>query len=86
MCKNGTVANTATWNVDDDCFLSITPTNLIITRKMGAKSQDIALFLQEMDERFAVQSRTAFKIFDSFGDEKNLIFKVYITPSSDVTK
>lgn len=78
MCKNGTLANTNTLAVDDDCVLSITIDDIIIGRKNDSAILDIILMLTEMEKRFALQSHTAFKIFDTFGDTKDLIFKVTI--------
>lgn len=74
MCKNGTLSSSA--NIDDDCALSVTVNDQIITRRSDPKNKNIEMMLQELDERFAAQTHTSFKIFDTFGSTKDLIFKV----------
>ncbi|KRT83232.1 hypothetical protein AMK59_4563, partial [Oryctes borbonicus] len=78
MCRNGTIANNSL-NIDNNCALSVTINDQIVARKNDKKNRDIEMMLQELDERFAAQTHTSFKIFDNFGRIKDLIFKVSIT-------
>lgn len=80
MCKNGTLTANPS-KVDDDCALSVTINDQVVVRKSDSKNKDIELMLQEFDDRFAVQTHTAFKVFDVFARGYNLIFKVGSTCS-----
>ncbi|GJQ72839.1 hypothetical protein Trydic_g1488 [Trypoxylus dichotomus] len=74
MCRNGTLTNN-TLNIDNNCALSVTINDQIVARKNDPKNRDIEMMLQELDERFAAQTHTSFRIFDRFGRTKDLIFK-----------
>lgn len=74
MCQNGSLATTLP--IDDNCAFSVTIDDVIIGRRNNKKAKDIVLLLEELDQRFALQSRSPFKIFDMFGESKDLIFKV----------
>ncbi|KAI4459547.1 transferrin [Holotrichia oblita] len=73
LCQNGTL--TTALPIDDNCALTVTIDDVIIGRKHDKKTKDIVLLLEELDQRFALQSRSPFKIFDMFRGNKDLIFR-----------
>nr|XP_022919639.1 transferrin-like [Onthophagus taurus] len=75
MCKNGTFSTLDAFNVDEGCYLSTLTTSEVITRINDPLNKDIQLALLQYDEWFAAKTHTPFRLFDSFNNTKDLLFK-----------
>ena len=74
LCKNNTLASHPGFDVDDNCYLSITTTSEVVTRRDDELNNDISLALAEFEYRFNLKS--PFKLFDDFNGKKDLLFQV----------
>lgn len=76
MCRNGSLTQNLGLNVDEDCYLSTTPADVIVARHNDKKNINLKVMLGEADERFGRNSKYPFKLFGEFNDISNLLFKV----------
>ncbi|KAL5276388.1 hypothetical protein ACFFRR_001925 [Megaselia abdita] len=72
ICRNGSLAQTTGFNVDDACMLTIIVDGEIMVRR-GVDHNGVVHALTALDKYF--QSEPDFKMYNIFNGKKNLLFK-----------
>lgn len=74
MCANGSMANRAGFDVDDNCPLTTIVDGEIVVAPQNKKTDGIINALMSFDKYF--QNDPDFKMYNIFAGHKNLLFKV----------
>lgn len=79
LCRNGSLAGYTGFNIDDNCALSITIDSEVVGRRDDSKirASDTTLALLKLEDwlGYRPDSRRAIRIYDSFTDYSDLLFK-----------
>lgn len=74
MCANGSIANRAGFDVDENCPLTTIVDGEIVVAPQNKKTDGIINALISFDKYF--QNDPDFKMYNIFSGHKNLLFKV----------
>lgn len=86
ICRNGSLAETTGFAVDDACMLTVIVDGEIMVRR-GVKHDGVVHALTALDKYF--QSEPDFKMYNIFNGKKNLLFKdstIGLVPADSETK
>lgn len=79
LCRNGSLAGYTGFDIDDNCALSITIDSELVGRRDDSKIRilDTTLALLKLEDwlGYRPDSRRAIRIYDSFTDHSDLLFK-----------
>lgn len=74
LCRNGSLADRTGFMVDEDCYLTTIVDSEVVVRRTNSSITDIINTLLSLDRYFI--SDPQFKMYNTYGGMKNLIFKV----------